>query len=576
MTSISHPHIYSFIAFSQLYPNSRPSRDYLISTLSSFDLQNAILILAKLNLLLGDRDPADIFPLQRKLISNFFSDYDKRKLISLKDLNNERVIIFNRHQLLYLIKLSFINCSYNPSLSFENSVPRYKLGKCCLITNDFLKLLPIREDLFDISADDEKKTILWKELLPGYELYISPHIGHAIARTRIIFRDILPSLPKDKSSIDLNTIFRDITSFSIDTFINFVFAIVAIYMKRRNEILSTPSAIFINYSNFTTNTNIEPIDIRHIFNLMSLPLCQYKKELLEASDADSIYGFLILKKYPLAYISEDHYICLDLTFLLEKLSNGIFWLLSERFPTAEIGHFRSFWGKLFEAYIRRFIESADSISSDSFTPNPCYMDTGEEVADGLFSYGEDIVLFESKFTTIVQNAKYSSSIEDLIKEIKLKYEMNRKGEWKGYGQLANNINKLFSNGGGHYCKLINKEKIKRVFPLLIVDEHFLNAPFTNYLFNKFFKTLINYPSLMPDIIIMPLTIVSIEDFEASQPFLNQLNILFQERFAADPNISFSFSDFLKSKYRSDSSLQSTWMQTEFDKCNKEMKEAIFG
>ena len=576
LSNISPPRMYSFITFSQLYRNSRPSLEYLKSTLSSFDLKETVLILSKLNLLLGDKDPGEIYPLQERLIADFIDDYAKNKLNEFKPQKKEQGIIFNRHQLLYLIKLSFIECTNKPRFSFSDSRTRHELGKCCLIANDFIKLLNINEASYDKSTSEQKKEVLWKELLPSFELYVPPHIGHSIGRTRIIFREILPSIPKDKSFFDLNSIFKEATSFSIDAFISLIVVVVGLYMKRPNEILSNGSTLFIDYSHLVSNTKINPADIHRIFDLISIPFDQYKQKILAAKDCDLNYGFLVFKKYPLARLSEEQYICLDLNFLLEKLSNGIFWLLSEIFPVSKIGNFRSFWGKLFEAYIKSFIESAKSISKDNYTPNPCYINTEEEVADGLFSYGEDIVLLESKFTTIVQEAKYSSSIEDLIVEIKLKYEKNKKGEWKGYGQLANNINKLFSVDSTHYCKQINKEKARRVFPLLIIYEHFLNAPFTNYFFNKYFQSLINSASLIPDINIMPLTIVSIEDFEASQPFLGQLNKLFQERFAVDPNIKFSFSDFLYAKYQSDSSLQSEWMQAEYRKCNEEMKKNIFG
>jgi hypothetical protein len=211
-----------------------------------------------------------------------------------------------------------------------------------------------------------------------------------------------------------------------------------------------------------------------------------------------------------------------------------------------------------------------------FIPKPLFDNSGDEVADGILNFGEDLVLLEYKFTILTQEAKYSSSKNQLIEEIKLKFEKNKKGEWKGYGQLANNINKLFSKDSNLTCKNINTEKIKRVYPILITYEHIFNAPLTNHFFNKSFQNLIDISSIDKHIEIKPLIIITVEDFEAAQPFLNKLSKLIQERLEFDKELHFSFSDFLKKKYKEDSSLSPELIRSEYHKYADEVTKTLLG
>jgi hypothetical protein len=126
------------------------------------------------------------------------------------------------------------------------------------------------------------------------------------------------------------------------------------------------------------------------------------------------------------------------------------------------------------------------------------------------------------------------------------------------------------------CRFIDKKKVKRIFPILVIYEHFLNSPFTNYHFNKYFREMIIFSSLSENIELMPLTLITIEDLEASQPFLGEINRIILERINVDPNLYFSYSDFMKNKYRTDPTLKCEWIDVEYDKFAEETKANIFG
>lgn len=571
------PELYCYISYSMLSPNVKPSFSYLTKELQKFDLIEAILILSKLNLLMSEEKYAIDKNFQYRLYDLFLNNYYKNKFIYFikREGRKDKFFLFHRHQLLFLLKNVFLICNRVPNFSFQNRKERERLGKCCLLTNDFLTIFKDRKSSGNDNLEKIKEN-LWKELLPSYEINLIPDLMFDIGRMRIIFNKIIHQLNKDNLFVDINKKFEEITRFSINEYMFLVFAVIALCFQRRKEIIDNPNAIVIDENSFTRNSVISSGQIVNLLNFISLPLKQFKDVIYSSRDLEYNYGFLPFKKYPLARISENKYIPLDINFILEKISNGIFWIINDGLPREERSQFHTFWGKLFETYFIYLFKEVGLLQKGLFISKPCFDGTNHEVADGILNHGEDLILFECKFTILTQESRYSSSTEELIKEIRTKFERNKSGEWKGYGQLANSIIKLFSSGNKWMCRYIDKKKVKRVFPVLVTYENILNAPFTNYFLNKYFQTLLNNSSFENKVDIKPLIIISIGDLEASQPFFNNFPRLLEERLRFDPELDVSFSDFLKRKYRDNNLLSPKLIKDEYEQFFIEIRKAIFG
>lgn len=570
-----HPEIYSYISYSKLFPNVTPSFKYFKNQLEKFDLVETIQVLSKLNLLMSGRKYVANQSFQQYLYKYFLNDYHKDRILSLLKREGDIYFLFHRHQLLFLLKNIFLYSKKLPGINFKIPAVVERFGKCCLLSNDFLTLLGIKNEALKNSDKEEKREVLWKELLPSYEISIPSSLMFDIGRIRLIFKKILPKLYEDQTYINIDKKFQEYSGFSLDDFMFIISAILALYLIRRDEIISNPQAILIDVENFTRHSNFSSEKILNLLNLISIPIEQYKDEILKSSDVNLNYGFVPFKKYPLARICEGKYLCLDFNFVLDKISNGIFWLINNNLPSSEREKFHTFWGKIFESYLIYFFEETKLLKKNRFIPKPLYDNSENEVADGILNFGEDLVLFEYKFTILTQEAKYSGSKDELVDEIKIKFEKNQKGEWKGYGQLANNINKLFSKNSSFRCKYINKEKIKRIYPVLITYEHIFDAPFTNHFLNKYFQNLIDFPSIDEHIVIKPLVVFTVEDFEASQPFLNDFSRLIQERLDFDEELDVSFSDFLKQKYRENKALSPELIWNEYHEYSEEVTRTFF-
>jgi len=566
--------ILAYLRYSDLFPKIKPTINELQKRLRCFDFFETILILSKINLLFSDIKSPHHPSLQIYLSRWFLNEYTLSRLSKKFD---GHTLLFHRHQMLFMMKNAFMICQHRPAMKFNMDHLRHKLGTCFLITNDLLPLLKLDENELDKQELDKKKELIWKESLPGWELNNPPDLMLVISRMRKIFREIVASYNNNDTFLDLNAIFQTASKLSIDEFMFFVFGLLSIYLNNRKEILNNPSVIYIYKDRLLDKVKKDfPRDkLERFFEFVSLPIGQYQAEIPAAKDLSYNYGFLPFRKRPIVDLDQNVYFCLDFYFLLEKIATGIFWTINDSLEGNQKEKFHVFWGLLFEKYINKLIEESLDADSCKFYSRPCYENTKDEIADGILLSEEDLVIFEHKFTILTQEAKFENSVDSLTNEIKLKFEKNKEGEWKGYGQLANSINKLFSKSGQFSCREINKQKIRRIFPVLIVYEHVLQTPFTNYIFNRSFQNLLDRSSLIDHVEIYPLTVMTIEDFEKSLPFLSNFSSIINKRIQSDNSLDFSFSDFLKIKFARERIKRPDVLHFEYHKFSDEIKAYFF-
>ena len=75
--------------------------------------------------------------------------------------------------------------------------------------------------------------------------------------------------------------------------------------------------------------------------------------------------------------------------------------------------------------------------------------------------------------------------------------------------------------------------------------------------------------------VMPLTVLPVQEFEASQPFLHAISDFFDRWIAFNSNFNRSFSDFLVEVYGENPKASSTLIDTEYDNYAEEVKRRFF-
>ncbi|MBD3197870.1 MAG: hypothetical protein GF317_22655 [Candidatus Lokiarchaeota archaeon] len=313
MDDKNSPELFAYLTYSELFPNSNPDITYIRNNLIDCDLIPTIDLLSRVNLLLSDSEYAKIPQNQAYLCKFFFNDYTLKRV---KDNFSAEKNVFNRQQILFMIKMSFLHCKTVEGKNSLTQKQKNKLGNSCLVINDFLKLLDESNSEMNSGSYYDKLEFIWKELMPNYEINNPVNIKYDIARNRLIFKKVLHLLPDNEKPLDLEDIFLKSTQLNLDDFIGLIFACLAIYIEIRKNFKQRPQNLTIKKSAFTENSAISEDDANKILNLLSLPLYNYKQKILNSPDKDKIYGFFIFKKYPIVKLDKDNYLCLDLNYLL--------------------------------------------------------------------------------------------------------------------------------------------------------------------------------------------------------------------------------------------------------------------
>lgn len=571
MNKTLSPSLIPFVSYSHLHPGTISKEEDLRTRLKSLDLKSFIILLAKINIIISDISQQKRLKSQNMLKEVIFDDYTKQLI---KKRAKDAVCFFHRAQLLYLMKQAFLfaeekHIDLNKSTSMGQLKKLY--SSVFLIANDLLRFFDTKT--IEEANEEQSKIVIWKETLPLWEMSNPPEIKPAFARARKMFGSIIEDDSINQDYLDL---FSKVNGIRLNEFMYFVFSLVAFYHNCRKSLLNDSNSVFIRKREFLNNVKNGALrqNFEHFIDNISTPFDRIKKVIEKSPDCGLLYGFLPFRKYPIAMINDDDLICLDIYFLLDKLGSGLFWEINGLLDKNEQGNYHSLWGSLFETYISFLLTDSKYDSKSSVFLKPCYDNSGDEIADVLILHEENLIVMEVKFGLITQESKYGKDVSSLIDEIQEKYEKNKKGEWKGYGQLANNINKLFSKHGNYKFERINKNQIKNVIPILVTYENALGAPFTNFIFNSYFQPLLRKEELIGNVVIWPLTLITIEEFERAVYMEEYLDQIIMLRLKNNRGINFSLNDHLNNNY-SHSSPDISWINKEWEEFGKETKKYFF-
>jgi hypothetical protein len=240
-------------------------------------------------------------------------------------------------------------------------------------------------------------------------------------------------------------------------------------------------------------------------------------------------------------VTPGNFACIDPAFLLEKLHAGAFWLVFENLSADRRNDLFKAWGKLFERYVD-WLFSGMSKRPTVFFSFPAWSN-GEESFDGIFWKESLIIPMEYKGGFLQREAKYAGTPDALLPELERKVVA-------GCEQLASKIGALFHRDHSKRRPLrdVPTQHIRRVLPLLIVQDHALRGLLVNYWVNQRFKQLIHWQPIASDVEVLPLNLVNIqeletlvESYEGSE--LDFLRVL-ENRAVRDPDMTSELQYFL--------------------------------
>lgn len=191
-------------------------------------------------------------------------------------------------------------------------------------------------------------------------------------------------------------------------------------------------------------------------------------------DSQWATDFRVFRNRPLFELSDGRFMVLDLQFLHESASRGLYWSLFNRLSEAGKRTFAEAWGDLFETYVLSLLQHY----LPSLRMNE---EMGGREVDGVLELHGATFLIEVKSGFLPEGAKGSRDQSTFAQAVERKFVKNEKGKPKGVGQLAATMESIrVGSGPLHdqpiYPILIGEDPVLASFAMnTYLDDIFIKA-----------------------------------------------------------------------------------------------------
>ena len=423
--------------------------------------------------------------------------------------------LFNRQATLSLLdKCAYVSDS-SSTRSFDSIADRNELAKAFLIANG---LLDTGSSTRNMTVDEGKKDLLVKSFA-FMEYSVNESAAYETKKLMVRGEEFLRRLQEHTSELNVDEIFSQVTGLTLQDYQRLIFGIFAFYWSFTSDEIGrqdpiTDRSLFFNPNG--QSPELTPL-YQRLLPHISVSMDELENRAEERPQFED--EFFLWRKYPLLKISEDRTICVDLSFLLEKLQTGVFWAIRDRLKESrEKGIFERLWGDIFEGYtasiIERGVNTQNPSTQDKLLIKPEYNRKQRGECSDVALYNDDtLILIECKATVLSSHAKFSGDFDTFYDNIK--------PAKNGIKQLWNAIRRLGSihNSERLVVKEIDICKVKKIYPVLVLSDQIFSTLLMNWFLDSEFQSLKQQDCLMEDLKVMPLTVLTIMDLESLEPYM---------------------------------------------------------
>jgi hypothetical protein len=421
--------------------------------------------------------------------------------------------LFHRQTTLRLLNKCACVSGSDSERSFDENDVLNDFAESYLLVNELLA-----QGSSTLTGNSGKKQLL-VETIPMMEYAVNSSPAYETKKLFVRGEEYLRLLQENASELNVNEIFLQATGLTLEHYQRLIFGMFAFYWNFTSEEICRQDPIrgkSLLFNPIGQSPELTPL-YEKLLQHISISIDQLRDRVEERPQFEN--EFRLWRKYPILKISEDRIICVDFSFLLEKLQTGVFWTIRDclRDNRRERGIFEDLWGDVFENYassiIKRGINSQNPSNREKFIINPTYDKKQRlECADIAICSDDALVLMECKATILSAPAKFSGDFNifyDNIKSVK-----------KGIKQLSDAIRRLAAlSQSRDVVKEIDICKVKKIYPVLVVSDGIFSAPLMNWFLNSEFNPMVRRNSLMKHLKVMPLTVLTIMDLESLEPFM---------------------------------------------------------
>ncbi len=503
--------------YSELF-DRLPTWEEVADILRPLDRVNTVLLLSRVNVHIRHacQEPTreSLAWLQEFLSHNFLDEDTFRRLRErFPAEKSEDRPLFHSVQILNVLRLALELCGDAPDRRPDlNKVDRYQLGTACLMTSDLLLTEKETEQITQ-GSDDERIKNLMVQMLSPFEVANPARPSHLLFRSYVQLHmllkggEVCEDIRRTCRGFDFESRFQAVAGISLDKWLVLLFAAHAYFLGRnREELVSQPELFVMNRSSWVSVSQATQEEMDLFLGTVSCSLEDLTSAVLADSSSDPRFDFVPFRAKPLYEVSKGNFACIDPAFLLEKMHAGAFWVICDKLSRDKREDLFKAWGKLFEHYVDWLFQGMSERPA-AFFSFPAW-ENGEESFDGVFLKESLLVPMEYKGGFLLREAKYAGTSDALLPELDRKVVA-------GCRQLASKIGALFNKNRSRRRQLrgIPTWHVRRVLPLLIVQDHALGGLLVNCWLNRRFMESVKLQPIAADVEVLPLNLVNIEDLE---------------------------------------------------------------
>jgi hypothetical protein len=372
----------------------------------------------------------------QELTSRFVAP-DLRSRISKRKLDGAALsVVFNRIGNLQTIRHLILFGGATPA---RTNLSEYELGTLALLANEFLQ----DETVVGTSVPTNLDALLIA--MPNWDIYNPRNIAAAISRIFTILTEILTgpdaSVQKLLSRLGLAPGQIEIDGMPLYDFFSIAFGLFA-YGKSTDG----PVQVVFNTRKVFATTGFPQDLLEKMLESRARTVEEFREQLgkgkaltreefgKELSRKPFLTDSLnIFRQRPFVRLDAQHILILDVQFLAELLTLGIYWGIHDNLSSNKRETFKELWGRMIELYAVNLLGQFYPRASGILSADLSYKD-GQ--VDALLDFGSAVIIMEIKSSLLTEQAKRGGDKKQFLADFRRKFIENEKGKPKATKQLA--------------------------------------------------------------------------------------------------------------------------------------------
>ena len=402
----------------------------IATTLRKIGVYEALQALSRIGLLLENHEWSNK-DLQHALVRGLVPGEYSRTAAQILGAEPYRFVFFEQ-QILGAMQLAILYCPQIGTTPLEGNRPLFNefMVKCVLGITDILESTYLnsarRRSRIGLRADSDP---LASALLRNAFLNYRDEFTHMLARFWDLYLELPEQLAGSSNYVDVETAFAQVTGVSLREYLAVGFGLGSPFMQASGKVGEQDVQKFVvDPTAYFSMTSVDPPTLRRCVHYVSSDLETYRRSFLtELQRTKELhFSYITMRQTPLLRFPNGACIPLSLRFLHERITVGVYWLICDRLPSRNRSRFQTFFGELFEEYVkqtfaRAFPSSPHLAKRVHFAKRYGSRGRRKETSDVIVAYAKDALFVEVKSTRLrMEDSGIRGDVAAFRQELKTK------------------------------------------------------------------------------------------------------------------------------------------------------------